>query len=102
MNLILNYEGFEQYLVELYQDPAYGCGIHYIFRFDNHYGASVIKHPGSYGHEEDLWELAVLWFISDDKWDIEYNTPITDDVIGYQNDEEIRNLLNKIKNLNPA
>ena len=91
VTIILNYEGFEQYLVESYQDPAYVCYIHYIFRFDNHYG-----------HEADLWELAVLWFISDDKWDIEYNTPITNDVIGYQNDEEIRNLLNKIKNLNPA
>jgi len=30
---------------------------------------------------------------------LEYSTPLTDDVFRYQNEEQIRDLLNKIKNL---
>lgn len=48
------------------------------FTFPNGYGASVICHAGSYGVAENLLELAVL---KNDA--LCYNTPITDDVIGY-------------------
>lgn len=96
MNLVLNYEGFEKYLFETEHIHR---GVHYVFRFQNGYGASVIKHPYSYGHEEDLWELAVIEHCDDGKWHIVYETPITDDVIGYQTDEEIVELLQSIKEL---
>ena len=33
---------------------------HYIFSFDNGYGASVIRNKVSYGHEDGLYELALL------------------------------------------
>ena len=96
MNLQLNYEGFEANLVkkELLLD-----GVHYVFKFENRYGASIIKHSGSYGSRKDLWELAVIKFENDEDWDICYDTPITSDVIGWQKDEEIRNLLEHIKAL---
>ena len=47
MNLILNHEGFENYLVE--KNYIFG-GIQYKFKFDNMYGASIIKHFGYYGY----------------------------------------------------
>lgn len=37
-------------------------GVQYIFKFPNNYGASVIKNRGSYGHHEDLWEMALIFF----------------------------------------
>lgn len=100
MNLNLNYEGFESNLIHTRNDNCMG-GIQYVFRFQNHYGASVIKHRGSYGHEDDLWELAVIEFETDDNdhWELTYDTPITADVIGWQTDEQIRELLRKIKEL---
>lgn len=70
INLALNVKEYEKYLVDTYQDNTMGrVGIHYIFRFPNGYGASLIKTFGSEGYEEDLWELAVILF-TDDKSDV--------------------------------
>lgn len=97
MNLNLNYEGFENYLVKRH-DVFIDGGIGYKFKFDNRHGASVIKHEYSRGSDKDLWELAVLWWW-DDEWELDYDTPITDDTIGYLSDEDVRNLLQQIKDL---
>lgn len=56
-------------------------GKHYLVYFDNHYGASLadnwitqMRCPG--------FELAVIsWGKDHANWDLEYSTPITDDVI---------------------
>lgn len=139
-NLILNYEGFEEYLVEREDSPTrIGLrklpGVRYVFRFENNYGASVVKHLGSYGYDEDLWELAVIRFgkydelciedfenhgyddeleelldsiesyeddedeDEDDVYILTYDTPITDDIEGHLTDEDVRNLLARIKEL---
>lgn len=100
MNLKLNYEGFEKDLeYDIYHNVL--NGIQYVFRFRNDYGASVIKSEHSYGHEKDLWELAVIKFYGpgERQWDLNYETIITDDVIGNLTNEEIRNLLQRIKEL---
>ena len=76
----------------------YGAG-QWRFKFENNYGASVIKRWGSYGYMEDQFELAVLYFDEDGKDCITYSTPITDDVIGYLNNDEVLELLEKIKDL---
>ena len=95
MTTDLNYKGYEKYFI----DKCYLFGgVKYIFRFDNGYGASVIKHAYSYGHEEDLWELAVLEFDHGESY-ICYDTEITDDVIGHLTDEEVHAYLDKIKGL---
>ena len=45
-----------------YLERKINNGIQKLYRFDNGYGASVVKHPHSYGNDADLWELAVLKF----------------------------------------
>lgn len=70
-------------------------GIQYKYYADNGYGASIIQTTGSYGSKQGLWELAVL----DSTGEITYNTPITDDVLGYLTEEEVNETLKKIKKL---
>ena len=96
MTLYLDQGEFKPNLIET---SALLGGVQYKFKFDNNYGASVIKHFGSYGHEADLWELAVLKFDESGDWHLCYNTPITDDVIGSLTDSEVRDILQKIKEL---
>ncbi len=96
MTTKLNYEGYEKYLVRT--SACYG-GIQYVFRFENGYGASIIKHWFSYGHENDSWELAILKFDGDETSHICYDTELTDDVIGYLSDERVRSYLGDIKEL---
>lgn len=74
-------------------------GINHKFVFPNGYGASVIKHIGSYGWKEDLFELAVLIKVTDNNYKLCYSTEITDDVLGYLTNEEVLEILEKIKNL---
>lgn len=97
---MLKYEKFKEYEV----DPE-SIGFeempeeNYKFVFQNGYGASVIKHIGSYGYERGLYELAVLIKITDDDYDFCYSTPITDNVLGYLTNDEVLEILEKIKNL---
>lgn len=95
MNLNLNYEGFENYLLKEVERRG---GIQYVFKFENNYGASVIKNPGSYGYGMDLWELGVLWFTGE-YYDLHYGTDITDDVLGYLTNEEVLEILKRIQKL---
>ena len=69
-------------------------GIQKVYEFPNGYGASVIKHKGSYGYSEGLWELAVL-----NEGELCYDTEITNDVIGYLNDPEVDRYLRRINQL---
>ena len=89
----LTYDKYKDYEVE-----SFGKG-QWRFRFENNYGASVIKHFGSYGYGEDKFELAVLIFDENGNSSLSYNTPITDDVIGWLNNDGVLELLEKIKNL---
>lgn len=74
-------------------------GIQYIARFENNYGASIVKHSFSYGGKNGLYELAVISFKDDGKFDLCYSTPITSDVLGYLNECEIDALLKEIEEL---
>lgn len=100
MNFNLNYEGFEEYLLKRTVLDDNRKGVHYLFKFPNRYGASVIKHRYSYGYENDLWELGVIRFGTDDEvWRLTYDTEITCDVIGSLTDDDVRDLLKRIKEL---
>ena len=46
-----------------------------------------------------LFEVAVLKKVTDDNYRLCYDTPITDDVIGYLTNEQVIEILEQIKNL---
>lgn len=69
-------------LVDVTSKEIHG-GQQHIFRFDNGYGARVVRHPYSYGGRAGLWELAVIRFIGDDDFELVYDTPVASDVLGY-------------------
>ena len=96
MNLILECKEFETNLLGRKQKNG---DVQYLFKFDNNYGASVVKSWFSYGRENDEWELAVVQFDRYDDYDLVYDTEITSDVEGYLSDEEVLELLQKIKEL---
>lgn len=73
-------------------------GVQKLHRFDNDYGASVVSGPYSYGGPNGPWEIAVIQFEGED-WDIMYNTPITDDVLGHLTDEDVERTLAEIEAL---
>ena len=70
-------------------------GYQLIYKFDNGYGASVVKHNHSYGGKKGLYELAVL----DNEGALCYTTPITEDVVGHLTMGEVENLLAEISYL---
>lgn len=106
MKTDLKYEGYEQYeiaseepfAVERLKELGLNETFHHKFRFENNYGASVIKYFGSYGYDDDLFELAVLKF-NGDIVQICYDTPLTNDVLGYLTNDDVLSLLDAIKNL---
>ena len=96
----LKYDKFEKYLYEAKEEKVLRQeSYQYIFKFDNHYGASVIKNPISYGNKLDLFEFEVIKFIDEYNWKICYPTYITDYVIRYLTNDDVLNLLEAIKNL---
>ena len=52
--------------------------------FPNGYSASIVRHPYSYGGKEGKYELAVM---IDNL--ITYDTPITNDVLGYLSEQDV-------------
>lgn len=88
-----------------------GSGTQRLYRFANNFGASVVQFSaviagrfgGSYGAEEGRWELAVLRFTGEGvgpaSYELTYDTPITDDVIGDLDEDEIQELLVRIREL---
>jgi len=69
-------------------------GIQKIYQFPNGYGASVIKHKGSYGYDLDKWEIAPLGqeseFIGQSVFEW------YDDVKGYLNDPQVDSILKQL------
>jgi hypothetical protein len=63
--------------------------------FDNGYGASVVRGPYTYGGSEGLFELVVL----DSNGDLCYDTPISNDVMGWLNPNDITRKFKEIQDL---
>ena len=94
MKTTMNVEGL------LYINDEINNGTQRVFRFPNGRGASVVRHDYSYGSQEGLWELAVIeWDGKGDtavNWEIDYDTPITDDVLGHLSLAQVNELLEEI------
>jgi len=79
-------------LSDKYEEKNILDGYQYLVSFDNGYGISIVKHEGSYGHKDDLWEIAVL---KDGK--LCYDTPVADDVVGWLSSAEVMNYVMKVE-----
>ena len=77
-----------------YEEKDVWDGYRYVASFDNGYGISIVKHKYSYGSEDDMWEIAVM-----KGEEICYDTPITDDVIGWLSPDEVMDYAMEIKAL---
>ena len=88
----LDYKTFEDIDFERNEDLD---GVVGRIMFDNGFGASIVRHIMSYGGKLGLYELAIL----DKGGDLTYDTPVTNDVIGYLTPEEVTNYLIKIQEL---
>lgn len=66
--------------------------------FPNGYGVSVVRHPGSYGFFQGLYELAVLQG-DEDKWELCYDTPVTSDVLGHLSEQGVEDVVLKVQSL---
>lgn len=66
------------------------------YRFPNGYEASVVCHDFSYGRASGLFELAVQV-----DGNCYYETPITDDVLGYLTEDDVQRTLAEIEALPP-
>lgn len=84
---------FEDLKFDTSEEYPYGIRCH--IEFDNGWGASIIRNEMSYGGRDGLYEIAVL----DSDGNISYDTEVTDDVIGYLEEEEVISVLEKIKQL---
>ena len=72
-----------------------GDGVQAIVKFSNGYGASVVRGSHTYGSNRGLYELAVFGLDGH----ISYDTPITDDVLGYLTESDVSKTLEKISKL---
>ena len=70
-------------------------GVQSIMMFDNGYGVSVVKTSFSYGGKMGQYELAVL----DSGENITYNTPVTNDVLGYLSEKEVTRYMIEVQKL---
>lgn len=83
-----------------------GDGLHGLAFFPNGYGISVVRFMmpishrgyGSYTDNENEWEVAIL-VGNVDGWELTYDTPITDDVIGHLEESEVTEIMKQIQEL---
>tara|TARA_Y100000034_G_C6753293_1_gene335020 strand:- start:426 stop:734 length:309 start_codon:yes stop_codon:yes gene_type:complete len=68
--------------------------------FDNGFGISVITGGPSYSNSDDEYEIAVLRK-KGDSFELEYDTPITDGVVGHLSANEVSEYMGLISDLEP-
>jgi len=77
-----------------------GDGVHGKIFFPNGYGLSVVRFKigdrySSYTNNGDEWEVGIIKGTSK-KWELCYDTDITNDVLGHQTEEDINNIIKHI------
>lgn len=81
-----------------FQPHLLGSGIQALHFFPNGYGVSVVRFPGSYGYEQDLYEVAVIKGVDDD-YELCYDTWITDDVMGHRDERDVEIIMEEVETL---
>ena len=72
-------------------------GVQAILFFPNGYGISVVRNAWSLT-TANTWEIAIIKGDEND-YDLCFDTPITDDVIGYCSEEDVSNIMKQIQDL---
>jgi hypothetical protein len=86
---------FEDLEFEKIEDAPFQIGVKCRMMFENGYGVSVVSHTHSYGGKDGLFEIAVL----DKEGEITYKTPVTNDVIGHLNPDEVTEIMGHVQKL---
>jgi len=76
-------------------DDGFMKGVQCRMMFENGYGVSVVSHTYSYGGKDGLFEVAVLG----KDGNLTYDTPVTNDVVGYLNPDEVTEIMEQVQNL---
>ena len=76
-------------------DDGFMKGVQCRMMFENGFGVSVVSHTYSYGGKDGLFEVAVLG----KDGDISYDTPITNDVIGYLDPDGVADIMEQVQEL---
>jgi hypothetical protein len=85
---------FEDLEFDKLTDP-FMSGVRSRMMFENGFGVSVVSHTYSYGGKDGLFEVAVL----DEDGCLTYNTPVTNDVVGYLNPDEVTEIMEEVQKL---
>lgn len=86
---------FEDLEFEKIEDATNLIGVKCKMVFENGYGVSVVSHTHSYGGKNGLFEIAVLG----KDGDLTYDTPVTNDVIGYLDPEGVSDIMEQVQEL---
>ena len=78
-----------------FKPHSMGEGQHGLIFFPNGYGVSVVSHTYSYGGKDGLFEVAVLG----KDGDLTYDTPVTNDVIGYLSEKGVSDVMKQVQEL---
>lgn len=96
MTYINEFKDYKELVSYSVEEPSVFCSEReqWKFEFSNGLGASVIRGATTYGGRGGLFELAVM-----ENGRLCYDTPITDDVIGYLTVAGVISILDKIRDL---
>ena len=83
---------------DLVTEYAHLGGIQRIYRFKNGYGLSLVNSPHIHPYRF-AWEAAVLKDVSEkgNRFELTYDTPLTDDVVVLPSDEEANAFIHHAK-----
>ena len=74
-------------------------GISTVAKFENGYGLSVVKFPGTYGYPQGLYECALVEFTTKTKYKLSCFPGTENSVIGFCTEETVTELLQKAESL---
>ena len=86
---------FEDLKFKKIEGNPFQTGVKSRMMFENGFGVSVVSHTYSYGGKDGLFEIAVL----DKEGEITYKTPVTNDVIGHLNPDEVTEIMGHVQKL---